>query len=241
MKNSAKIINMPFANQIEFANKVTFIPFNRDGKVRSELMRNMNLYGFVQPVLMIKTALLDGTDRIYLVDGHNRVATANYLKMPFFGILLPNKFNSVTEIVDFVSSLNSSQKPWSNWEYIRAYSYIGMSDYQNLLVMKSKSPFSVTAIACMLHGVGRFSIAPIIRAGKFKISRLAETTRVLDFSAKLSKYKPLTNRMVLSLDSVMTLEIFDEEKFETAYATYCESITKLNLDTFEETFISWLK
>ena len=47
--------------------------------------------------------------------------------------------------------------------------------------------------------------------------------------------------MVLSLNSVMSLEIFDINKFEESYAKYCHKIDKLSLDSFDKTFISWLE
>ena len=232
---------MTFANRLEFDSKVTFMPFNRDAKVRVDLVNSMNESGFTDAITMIKTSLIDGTEKIYVVDGHNRVATASYLKIPFYGVLLNNQFNNTEEIVEFVAKHNNTQKAWDNWDYIRAFNYLGRAEYQKLIEVKSKSPFSVTTIASLLYGTKRGAIAGIIRSGKFKVARLDETKRVLSFSAKLSKYKHMSNRMLLSLDTVMGLDIFDADKFEAGYAKYCKSITKLNLDTFDDTFISWLQ
>jgi hypothetical protein len=232
---------MPFVNRLEFDHKVLFMPFNRDGRVRIDLVNSMNDSGFTEAITMIRTALIDGVDRIYLIDGHNRVATASYLKIPFYGILLNNQFENVEQIVAFVAKRNNTHKAWDNWDYIRAFNYVGRVEYQKLIEVKSKSPFSVTTIASLLHGTRRGAIASIIRSGKFKVARPEETKRVLSFSAYLSKYKHMSNRMLISLDNVMGLDIFDAKKFETAYAKYCKSINSLNLDTFDDTFISWLK
>lgn len=230
-----------FASREDFDKKVNSMPFNRDAKVRKDLINNMNKWGFTVPILLIKTNLLDGFDRMYIVDGHNRAVTALYLNIPFRGVLLPNKFSNVEELVEFVSSLNNSQKAWINMDYIRSYAHVGKKEYIDLIQVKSKNPYSITATAMILSSVNKNTQSENIKKGTFKITRLKEAKEVFDYAGELSKYKPLSNRMVLSLNAVMALEIFDKKKFEEAYAKHCHKINKLSLDSFESTFISWLQ
>jgi|LauGreDrversion4_2_1035121.scaffolds.fasta_scaffold139104_2 hypothetical protein len=237
----SKISVLHFKNELTDKEQINFIPFNRTGRVRADLIKTMNKFGFIVPIIMIKTSILDGIEKLYVVDGHNRVATARFLKIPYFGILLDVKFFSVEELVSFISSLNNTQKAWTNYEYITAFAHVGKKDYQELIKLKSTVPFSISTMACMLHGSSRFSISSVIKNGNFKISKLKETKDTIDYAGELSKYKPLTNRMVMSLQNVMSLEIFDKKKFTEAYAKYCHKINKLSLDSFEDTFISWLE
>lgn len=230
-----------FTSREDFDKKVNSMPFNRDAKVRKDLIESMNKWGFTVPILMIKTNLLDGFDRIYIVDGHNRAVTALYLNIPFSGKLLPNKFSNVEELVEFVSSLNNSQKAWINMDYIRSYAHVGKKEYIDLIQVKSKTPYSITATAMVLSSVNKNAQSENIKKGTFKITRLKEAQEVFNYAGELSKYKPLSNRMVLSLNAVMALEIFDKKKFEEAYAKHCHKISKLSLDSFESTFISWLQ
>lgn len=230
-----------FPEREDFHKKVNSMPFNRDAKVVKELVTNMNRFGFTVPILLIKTNLLDGFDRMYIVDGHNRATTALYLNIPFRGILLPNKFSNLEELVEFVSSLNNSQKAWINMDYIRSYAHVGKKEYIDLIQVKSKTPYSITAAAMILSSVNKNTQSENIKKGTFKITRLKEAKEVFDYAGELSKYKPLSNRMVLSLNAVMALEIFDKKKFEEAYAKHCHKINKLSLDSFESTFISWLQ
>ena len=235
-----KVSLLHFHNELTDKEQINFIPFNRTGRVRADLIKNMNKWGFTVAVVMVKTSILDGVEKLYVVDGHNRVTTARFLKIPFHGNLLDVKFNSVEELVDFISGMNNTQKAWTNYEYIAAFAHVGKTDYQNLIKFKSTVPYSITAMASMLYGATRYSISNVIKSGKFKIVKLTETKRTIDYAAELSKYRPLTNRMVLSLHNIMGLEIFDKQKFTEAYQKYCKQISKLNLDSFEETFISWL-
>jgi hypothetical protein len=238
MKNQI-VIN--FSSREEFDKKVNSMPFNRDAKVRKDLVESMNTWGFTVPILLIKTNLLDGFEKIYIVDGHNRAITALHLNIPFSGNLLPNKFSNVEELVTFVSSLNNSQKAWINMDYIRSYAHVGKKEYIDLIQVKSKTPYSITTVATTLSSVGKTAQSENIKKGSFKITRLKEANEVFSYAGELSKYKPLSNRMILSLNAVMALEIFDKKKFTEAYAKYCHKISKLSLDRFESTFISWLE
>jgi hypothetical protein len=233
--------SIDFKSREDFGKKVNSMPFNRDAKVVKELVENMNRFGFTVPILLIKTNLLDGFDRMYIVDGHNRATTALYLNIPFTGVLLPNKFPNLEELVEFVSSLNNSQKAWINMDYIRSYAHVGKKEYIDLIQIKSKTPYSITAVATTLSSVGKTTPSENIKKGNFKITRLKEANDVFTYAGELSKYKPLSNRMILSLNAVMALEIFDKKKFTEAYAKYCHKISKLSLDRFESTFISWLQ
>lgn len=237
-----KPITIYFSSREDFDKKVNSMPFNRDAKVRKDLVINMIKYGFTVPILMIKTNLLDGFERIYIVDGHNRAITALHLNIPFYGTLLPNKFSNVEELVEFVSSLNNSQKAWINMDYIRSYAHVGKKEYIDLIQAKSKTPYSITAVATILSAASaKRTNSDSIKKGAFKITRLKEAQEVFKYAGELSKYKPLSNRMVLSLNVVMALDIFDKKKFEEAYAKHCFKISKLSLDSFENTFISWLQ
>jgi hypothetical protein len=237
-----KPIAIFFSSREDFDKKVNSMPFNRDGAVMPYLVRSMNKSGFVVPILMIKTNLIDGYDKIYIVDGHNRATTALYLNIPFFGFLLPNKFSNIQELVTFVSDLNSSQKAWTNMDYIRAFAHVGKKEYLDLIQIKSKTPYSFTTVATILCTPnGRNAQSGNLKKGDFKITRLKEAQEVFKYAGELSKYKPLSNRMILSLNAVMALDIFDKKKFEEAYAKHCFKISKLSLDSFENTFISWLQ
>jgi hypothetical protein len=238
MKNAVLV---SFSSRQEFDKKVNSMPFNRDAKVRKDLVESMNKWGFTVPILMIKTNLLDGFERIYIVDGHNRAITALYLNIPFHGVILDNRFSNVEGLVEYVSSLNNSQKAWINMDYIRSYAHVGKKEYLDLIQIKSKTPYSITAVAMILSSVSKNAQSENIKKGNFKITRLKEANEVFSYAGELSKYKPLSNRMVLSLNVVMALEIFDREKFTEAYAKYCHKISKLSLDSFESTFINWLQ
>ena len=235
-----KMIHFP--TQEAFVGKVFFLPFNRDASATKKLAASMNVNGFTQPLMLIKTDLIDGVMRMYVADGQHRALTALSIGIPFRGELLPNTFARREEIVTFVASHNSSQLPWSVTDYVRAFASVGSSEYLKLIDIKKKTTFTFTTLATMLSSAShRSSVNDPLKNGLFRIDRLDDTMKTLDYAGELSKYRPLTNRMVISLQRVMNMSIFNKKKFTKSYKNYAKELSKLQLDNFDQTFISWLQ
>jgi hypothetical protein len=222
-------------------NKINHLPFNRKFSVRTDLMQKMNTYGFTCPIFLIETSLIDGKKKKWLVDGQHRAVTAAFLNIPFAAIVLDIDFKSIEEIVHYVSSLNSAQKPWSISNYVESYNFLGYKEYNTLLKVTSSSNYSVETIATLLSGFRRMGYnAKALKDGKFKANLLNETKYTLTVAAKLSKHGRLTSRMVTALHYVASLKTFDEEKFTLQYKTNAKAIKELKLDDYSDIFSSWL-
>ena len=221
--------------------KIFEFPINRDSSYKEKLAKSFRKYGIIDDVKLIKTDLIDGVEKLYIVDGHNRAKTASFMKVNYPVVVLANRFSSKTEIVELVTTINNSQKPWHVTDYIRVYSKIGILDYNQLIELKAGTPYSLYAIAIMCTSVSRTNITELIKSGKFKILRYEEAKRTIEFAKELTNIGRLSNRMLLSLNKVMTLDKFDEEKFKEAFTKYHFSLSQLALDNFDDLFISWLQ
>ena len=220
--------------------KIFEFPINRDSSYKEKLAKSFRKYGIIDDVKLIKTDLIDGIERLYIVDGHNRVKTATFMKVNYPVVVLGNKFSSKAEIVEFVTTINNSQKPWHVTDYIRVYSKIGLYDYNQLIEMKSGTPYSLYAIAIISTSVSRTNVTELIKSGTFKVIRHEESKRTIEFAKQLTSIGKLSNRMLLSLNRVMTLDKFDEDKFKEAFTKYHFNLSQMRLDTFDDLFISWL-
>jgi hypothetical protein len=221
--------------------KLNHLPFNRNFSVRQDLIEKMNLYGFNSPLHLIETHLIDGKLKKWLVDGQHRAITAAFLDITFTGILVDVKFKSINEIVHYVASLNSAQKPWSAINYVESYNFLGYKEYNTLLSVKNSSPYTVETIASILAGYrtsGQTSKS--IKNGTFVVNHFNEAKYTLSLAAKLGKYQRLTSRMLLALNYVCSLKTFDEKKFTLNYKTNAKQIKELKLDDYSDIFSSWL-
>lgn len=223
-------------------NKLNHLPFNRQFKVREDLTKKMNEYGFQVSLVLIKTNLINGKEEIYIADGQHRAITAAFLNIDFHGTLSDIKFNTVEEIVNYVASLNSAHSPWNTLNYAESYAYLGKKEYQKLLEVTQKSPYSIQTISTMLYGFRRRGdVASHIKDGTFKVNQLEQTLYTLELSAKLSKIEKLSSRMILALHYVASLKSFNEEKFTSMYKDTAKQIKELKLDDYTDVFQSWTK
>ena len=229
----------------EEADKYDLLPFNRKAKVRNDLIESMNKYGFVLPILVFVSDLITGKKTFFVGDGQNRLITALYLNIPIYVVQIKTYFKTLDEMVAFISSLNTAQKPWYIQDYVNAYAFLNYSEYVTLNRLASKTPYTIATIAYMLYGFrsSRISghVSTKIKKGQFKCNLLEETQETLKFAARLSKIGRLTSRMILALHYVMhTSKKFNKDKFEEIYKYKYALVKELKLDDYSDIFSEWV-
>ena len=222
-------------------NSLNHLSFNRNFHVRQDLMDKMNLYGFTVPINIIRTNVIDGKMKLYIADGQHRALTAVFLGIDFYGTIIDRKFKDVPEIVEYVSSLNSTSRAWKALNYVEAYNHLNIVDYQILLKIKNSCPYSVETLSTILGGNRtRGSVASKVKNGTFKINAHDETINAVDLAARLSKYEKLSSRMLLALSGTMSLKRFNEEKFVKSYKKNAKVVKDMRLDDYSDIFNSWV-
>lgn len=223
--------------------KLNFLPFNRDFKVRSNLVDSINQYNFQVPVLLIKTDVITGTEELYVVDGQNRAVTAEYMDVPFYAVIDDElKFNSKADLVQYVAKLNSTQVKWTAANYVHAYTYLGFPEYIKLNAYVQGSNHSLQTVATMLSGFrSRTHVPETIMKGTFECKLAKEFEYSKDVSVKASKFGRLTSKMMLALHYVASLKTFDEAKFLREYKRNYQCVRELRLDDYTDIFSSWIK
>lgn len=223
-------------------NKLNHLPFNRKFKVRPDLTASMNERGFITPINIIETDIITGKKELFIADGQNRAITAAFLDITFYGVIVENEFKTINDIVEYVASLNSAQKPWNTLNYAESFAYLGYKDYVTLIKMTQSTPYTIDTIGTMLYGYRKHgSVRNKIMHGDFIINQLDLTSKTLDLAARLSKYEPLLSRMVLALHYVSSLSTFNEAKFIKEYSIKGKSVKQLDLSDYTDIFTSWLK
>lgn len=138
------------------------------------LKLSMQRYGIVRGVIIIKTNLFskDKTEYYYIVDGQHLYIAAEALgmldKLPVF--LTDCKFETVTDIINYVSTLNSSQTPWTLVNYVAAFASTNQLIDYNILYNKYLKYGIPLSIISMIYGGSSASRAPqLIKNGLFKV------------------------------------------------------------------------
>jgi len=231
-------------NGREGYNKLHHLPFNREFAVRPELTSSMKKYGFIYPILLVESDVVDGKRKMWIADGQNRALNASYLDIEFYGVVVEQNFKDMGEVVNFVAQLNSTQRAWTCLNYVEAFNYLGYPEYHKLLTMKNKYTYSVETIASLLtsHAIGtRSGIPKIIKDGNFIATLQDEAEKTMQIVLALSKYKKLTSRMVVALHSVRVLKHFNDEKFINKFNENAELIWETKDEYYAPVFKTWIK
>jgi len=223
--------------------KIHHLPFNRDYSVRADLIKNMNHSGFIVPILLIKTSIVDGKERLWLIDGQNRCITARFLGLDVTAMVIePKNVKTLKDLVALVASMNTSSKRWNIKNYVEVFNFLGYSEYKRLLEIKHSCPFTLDTVAQMLMGIhGRGGSSRIVSSGEFKIKDEKRTLETLKYAAHLTKYVKVTSKILIALKRVMLLPGFDKDKFSKKYENNADLLKTLKLDNYTELFSSWVK
>jgi len=225
--------------------KLEYIPWNRPVTLRRNLIKSIQKLGFLVPIIIVITDIIDGVKTPWLVDGQHRKLAAFELGLPVTAVVYEEKFTNIAEFVKYVANLNSTSNPWLPVDYVRAFARNGYEDYKTLMRIHAKySYYSIPTIASLLHGIRKRAgggVTKVIQDGTFQVHHLEATKRTLKLGSKLTKYEKLTNRMILALHYVSNMKDFSEEVFIENYKQNADSIKELQLNDFTNIFSGWRK
>lgn len=146
---------------------------NRDlsSKQIQKLKHSINKYGILRDVILIKTSLFGGKSKYYIIDGQHlfmAVESLNMLEDLEYKVCKYD-FKSISEIVSFVATINSSQTPWKLQNYIEAYASTNLHlDYNKLIAKRIRYNLSFTLLAMVYGGLGQSAASNMLKEGKFK-------------------------------------------------------------------------
>lgn len=218
--------------------KLFHFPFNREFKLRQSLVLSMQELGFIDPICLIKTDIIDGVERIYILDGQNRAMAAQYLDINFDGYLLDKKVKSLEEIVGLVAKYNNSSVPWNLNNYAHAYSTLGNQHYKTLLEINSKYGYTTSSIASLLEGnTGKgVNTSENIKQGTFQIKAKKTTLETLNL---VRQTKRMSARMLYAFHKLrLTKDNFNFEVFKTNFE---ENYTLIKSESYDDYYNVFLK
>lgn len=175
-------------SQIKYASDVNveFMPIgnrNVDYRKVAKIKLSMQTYGITSGIVLVATDVFDGNIKYYAIDGQHRYEAAKALgilnRLPVY--ISHKKFGSITEIVNFVATLNSTQTPWILENYINAYASIGKEDYKFLQKIHNmyNLSYNISIILCGYTSGGHSSNS--VKEGNFTIKDKAKTLEIANY------------------------------------------------------------
>ena len=125
-------------------------------------------------------------------------------------------------------------------DYVDSYNYLGYRDYDYVLKMYAKYPYSINTICGIFGGVRKSNaITKKVKDGTYKVMDKAHALKVLELSKSLAMYGKLTSKMLFALYHVANHKHFDETQFVANYQLKFKSVRELVLEDYTDIFTEW--
>lgn len=123
-----------------------FFSFNREvNKAHARnLSRLIKKNGFKGVIQVIKTNIVDGEERLYILDGQHRFTACKMAGVEFaFEI---TELNTRKEIADFITDVNTTAKGWSTNQFLNVWSEIRIKEYVKLKKVMKKNKLQISVL-----------------------------------------------------------------------------------------------
>lgn len=154
-----------------------------DYKKVARIKFSMQMYGITSGITLIRTDVFDSTMRYYAADGQHRYEAARALNMldrlPVF--MVKKEFRSIPEIIQFVATLNTTQKSWTMTNFVEAYCSVGAEGY--IFLRDTCNTYGISyPIGMLLCGwSGSGSGYNSFKDGQFKVKDMQKTLKVFQY------------------------------------------------------------
>lgn len=162
--------------------KFSILPMNREirSKHVEELVDSIRNMGIIRPVVACQTNVIEGEDKLYIVDGQH-LATAlerEGMSIPYTTIEVEDE----QELIHKMGKLNNSSKSWVLIDYVNAYKFCN-NEYRKLLKFKNLYNLELMMVGALCRN--EYSItsnSQVIKAGNFEVSNPKAEIMCKDFS-----------------------------------------------------------
>lgn len=224
----------------EDADLVEYLPFNRAYKVRTYLVNSMKKWGFIGCVIAFE-ANIYGTKKIFIADGQHRIASAHSIDIPAVLKVEKVTINNVEDAVEFVAALNTAQKNWTNYSYVKAYSSLLIPAYMKLWELSHTSGFTVGALSSCLIGArnSKQNASKTIRNGTFAAKYYDETLETISFiNSELGHFK-IDGKLLVAINYIRITKKFEKTTFIQKFTCNYKKIVLMKPDEYVDYFLSW--
>ena len=197
--------------------KFSILPMNREirSKHVEELVDSIRNMGIIRPVVACQTNVIEGEDKLYIVDGQH-LATAlerEGMAIPYTTIEVEDE----QELIHKMGKLNNSSKSWVLIDYVNAYKFCN-NEYRKLLKFKNLYNLEIMMAATLCRN--EYSIASssqVIKSGNFEVSNPKAEQMCKDFSDIFIKLTAVDrsvkfsflNAFIQSYDKISQDEVID--------------------------------
>lgn len=205
--------------------KINVLPFQRESYIRTDLKDSVSNYGILSTVTLVYSSFT-GERKLYTLDGGHRLLIYSLLEKDF-PVLILDDVNDRGDLIEKMSVLNISQKPWGLLDYLNIYICLQDQNYIQLNQFLKKYGFTIST-ACALLGSSRNTKG--FKRGEFKIISLEEAVK----TAEIVKLLPgeITGRMILAIHKLR--QNHSKFNFEVLKKNILKDLEKLKAERYDD-------
>lgn len=210
---------------------ISTLPFQRQASIRQTLVNSMRKYGFLGSILMIKTSIIAGIEKLYIIDGQHRFLSGQYLGLDIPANIMD--FNGTPEeLVKMIATLNSTGVEWSTVDYINAYSALGNKHYLSLLKLSKET--KKLSLACIIGCLG----VKTLKEGSYDHTDHIQKS-VLELNYVLHHIPRQPSHVIRVIYKTILNTNYDQKTFITNFNKNIETLTPLTPEEKHRIFKSW--
>lgn len=205
--NTPKINKVTILSSSDFES-FKFFNFNRPVSKPhvKTLVESMKKWGFQSTLTVIKTSVLDGVERYYILDGQHRFTAAKTLGIPF-------EFKTVDietrlELAEFIADVNNSAKAWGTNQFLNVWAKMEIAEYVKLLEVQTETNIQITPLVKAYSGK---SAMKEFRKGNLKFIDEAKSDKIIEQIMDLNDYLPTKAFCRRAIIDVMNSKDYDHE------------------------------
>jgi len=129
-----------------------FFDFNRpvDKNHVNKLASSMKVRGFRGAIIVIRTAIIDGIEKLYILDGQHRFEACKLLGIEFKFEIVDIK--TELELAQYIADVNNSSKAWGTNQFLDVWSKMKIREYIKLQEVFKNTKIQITPLVMIYNG-----------------------------------------------------------------------------------------
>jgi len=167
MKMIGRELKLKLANDYS---KFAVLPMNRgiDSKHVQKMIARLRLQGCVRVVQCCRTNIIEGEEKLYIIDGQHLATALEREGQPI--PYIETEVTSEEDLIEKMAYLNNSSKSWDLMNFINAWKMI-RPDYMKLFKWKNMYDIEITMLAAIgINNAGIRNTTASIKTGNFQIT-----------------------------------------------------------------------
>ena len=198
-------------------NSLNFLSFNRDidWDHVDEIGHSIDEFGVFEFIKVVKTACIDGTERIWIVDGQHTFWALVMRGMPIEYIII--QVENTKEVVRLISVANNKRKQWNNKNYLDAWLSIHDPMYDRLGHWVKEEKFPLFLALFIISGKTPKVAIRDFRDGNLDADETVDFEKILQFVHELRPFFPKKSMIMETLVKfIKSTKDFDVKFFKNA-------------------------